>query len=139
MIKGLELLGFNCWDNQVYFSSMADATMTKRPSNSNTPLGEFALRCLETPLPWDTSCTALGRCESDMRCYNHGHGFAMVCKLGLVRDYMEIALLRFGTPTVVSVVTAFALAVLVNLYSCLFGGFSTKNRRQRCAVENKEE
>jgi hypothetical protein len=57
---------------------------------------EWFLRLLETPWPWDTTCTSMGVCPDGARCAETS-GFAIICHGGLVRDSVEPLLLQaFG-------------------------------------------
>lgn len=127
--KTATMLGVNCWDNQRYFSSMVDASSTERPPIVWPMVAEYLLRCIEVPMPWDVSCTALGRCPENMRCYTTGHLLAIVCENGLLRDHVEAAAGVIGGYALSAVFIFLAILIFILLRYILFGTSSPKRRQ----------
>ncbi len=80
-------------DRPLYFRSFEAAL---RPPAAGGAAGwngvtESALQLLETPWPWDTSCTSMGVCPAGAACAQTT-GFAIICAQGIVRDSVEPAL-----------------------------------------------
>jgi len=67
---------------------MDDAMSSGRPAAAWDAYTEYYLRLLEMPLPWDRSCTSIGRCPEGTRC-GVPNAFPIVCDQGLLRDRME--------------------------------------------------
>jgi hypothetical protein len=76
-------------DRPLYFRSFEAAL---RPPATPTAgwgaVAERALQLLETPWPWDTSCTSMGVCPPGAAC-SQTTGFAIICAQGIVRDSVE--------------------------------------------------
>jgi hypothetical protein len=80
-------------DRPLYFRSFEAAL---RPPAGGGAAGwsgitESMLQVLETPWPWDTSCTSMGVCPAGAACAQTT-GFAIICAQGIVRDSVEPAL-----------------------------------------------
>lgn len=77
----------------LYFRSF-EAALRQPPSTAEQAakgwgaVAEYALQLLETPWPWDTSCTSMGVCPPGAAC-SQTTGFAIICAQGIVRDSVE--------------------------------------------------
>ena len=78
-------------DRPLYFRSFDAALRPLDTAAAASRWGwwtEGALRMLETPWPWDTSCTSMGVCPAGAACAETT-GFAIICDEGIVRDAVE--------------------------------------------------
>ena len=130
----------------LYFRSF-EAALRPPPSAAELaaagwgPVAEYALQLLETPWPWDTSCTSMGVCPPGAAC-SQTTGFAIICAQGIVRDSVEPALrgaaawwpemLGGGSDSEAHLVIV-ALASM-SLFNLVFVVSVYKSRRRREAV-----
>ena len=128
-------------DRPLYFRSFEAAL--RPPADAGAAGGgaitERALQLLETPWPWDTSCTSMGVCPPGAACAQTT-GFAIICAQGIVRDSVEPALkaAREWWPTMLGgdsdsevhlVAVVVATIMLVNL---VFVARAVASRRAAC-------
>ena len=129
-------------DRPLYFRSFEAAL--RPPASGGGVAGwsgitERALQLLETPWPWDTSCTSMGVCPAGAACAQTT-GFAIICAQGIVRDSVEPALeaARAWWPAMLGgashseanlVIVAVVAIVLINL---MFFMRAVASRRSSC-------
>lgn len=129
-------------DRPLYFRSFEAAL--RPPASGGGAAGwsgitEWALQLLETPWPWDTSCTSMGVCPAGAACAQTT-GFAIICAQGIVRDSVEPALemARDWWPTMLGGAShseanlAVVVVVAIVLINLMFVMTAVASRRTSC-------